>query len=45
MQHAGNAAGAEIDRICRALALAPSDHVLEIGSGWVLHWAYDARRI
>ena len=24
----------KIDRICRALALAPSDHVLEIGSGW-----------
>jgi cyclopropane-fatty-acyl-phospholipid synthase len=24
----------KIDRICRTLALAPSDHVLEIGSGW-----------
>jgi cyclopropane-fatty-acyl-phospholipid synthase len=24
----------KVDRICRALALTPSDHVLEIGSGW-----------
>lgn len=24
----------KIDRICRRLQLAPSDHVLEIGSGW-----------
>ena len=24
----------KVDRICRALALAPSDRVLEIGSGW-----------
>ena len=24
----------KIDRICRRLALAPTDHVLEIGSGW-----------
>ena len=24
----------KIDRICRTLALAPADHVLEIGSGW-----------
>ena len=24
----------KIDRICRTLALGPSDHVLEIGSGW-----------
>jgi len=24
----------KIDRICRALAIGPSDHVLEIGSGW-----------
>jgi cyclopropane-fatty-acyl-phospholipid synthase len=24
----------KIDRICRTLALTPSDHVLEIGSGW-----------
>ena len=24
----------KIDRICRRLRLAPSDHVLEIGSGW-----------
>jgi cyclopropane-fatty-acyl-phospholipid synthase len=24
----------KVDRICRALALSPSDHVLEIGSGW-----------
>ncbi|HZM35287.1 MAG TPA: cyclopropane-fatty-acyl-phospholipid synthase family protein [Burkholderiales bacterium] len=25
---------AKLDRICRALALAPRDHVLEIGTGW-----------
>jgi cyclopropane-fatty-acyl-phospholipid synthase len=25
---------AKYDRICRKLALAPSDHVLEIGAGW-----------
>ena len=25
---------AKLDRICRALALGPSDHVLEIGTGW-----------
>jgi cyclopropane-fatty-acyl-phospholipid synthase len=24
----------KVDRICRKLALTPSDHVLEIGSGW-----------
>jgi cyclopropane fatty-acyl-phospholipid synthase-like methyltransferase len=24
----------KVDRICRALRLAPGDHVLEIGSGW-----------
>ncbi len=24
----------KVDRICRALRLVPSDHVLEIGSGW-----------
>jgi cyclopropane-fatty-acyl-phospholipid synthase len=24
----------KVDRICRKLGLAPSDHVLEIGSGW-----------
>jgi cyclopropane-fatty-acyl-phospholipid synthase len=24
----------KVDRICRALALSPTDHVLEIGSGW-----------
>jgi len=24
----------KVDRICRALKLAPTDHVLEIGSGW-----------
>ena len=24
----------KVDRICRALCLAPGDHVLEIGSGW-----------
>lgn len=24
----------KVDRICRALQLSPSDHVLEIGSGW-----------
>lgn len=24
----------KVDRICRTLALSPSDHVLEIGSGW-----------
>jgi cyclopropane-fatty-acyl-phospholipid synthase len=24
----------KVDRICRKLALSPSDHVLEIGSGW-----------
>ena len=24
----------KVDRICRALRLAPTDHVLEIGSGW-----------
>jgi cyclopropane-fatty-acyl-phospholipid synthase len=24
----------KVDRICRALRLAPADHVLEIGSGW-----------
>ena len=25
---------AKLDRICRAMALGPSDHVLEIGTGW-----------
>ncbi len=25
---------AKLDRICRALALGPDDHVLEIGTGW-----------
>jgi cyclopropane-fatty-acyl-phospholipid synthase len=25
---------AKLDRICRSLALGPSDHVLEIGTGW-----------
>ena len=25
---------AKLDRICRTLALGPSDHVLEIGTGW-----------
>jgi cyclopropane-fatty-acyl-phospholipid synthase len=25
---------AKLDRICRALALGPADHVLEIGTGW-----------
>jgi cyclopropane-fatty-acyl-phospholipid synthase len=25
---------AKLDRICRALALGPGDHVLEIGTGW-----------
>jgi cyclopropane-fatty-acyl-phospholipid synthase len=25
---------AKLERICRALALGPSDHVLEIGTGW-----------
>ena len=24
----------KVDRICRALRLGPTDHVLEIGSGW-----------
>ena len=28
------AAEAKLDRICRKLRLKPSDHVLEIGSGW-----------
>ena len=37
-EHAGqslaDAQRAKIDRICRTLALGPSDHVLEIGCGW-----------
>lgn len=28
------AQAAKLERICRALALGPSDHVLEIGTGW-----------
>ncbi len=28
------AQAAKLDRICRALALGPGDHVLEIGTGW-----------
>ncbi|HXV40121.1 MAG TPA: cyclopropane-fatty-acyl-phospholipid synthase family protein [Steroidobacteraceae bacterium] len=28
------ASTAKLERICRALALGPSDHVLEIGTGW-----------
>ncbi len=28
------ASTAKLERICRALALGPADHVLEIGSGW-----------
>jgi len=28
------ASAAKLDRICRALALGPADHVLEIGTGW-----------
>lgn len=28
------ASRAKLDRICRKLALGPSDHVLEIGTGW-----------
>ncbi len=28
------AQAAKLDRICRALALGPADHVLEIGTGW-----------
>lgn len=28
------AAVAKLDRVCRKLRLAPSDHVLEIGTGW-----------
>lgn len=29
-----DAQAAKLDRICRALALGPGDHVLEIGTGW-----------
>jgi cyclopropane-fatty-acyl-phospholipid synthase len=29
-----DAQAAKLDRVCRLLALAPSDHVLEIGTGW-----------
>ena len=29
-----DAQAAKLDRICRALALGPDDHVLEIGTGW-----------
>ena len=28
------AQAAKLDRVCRSLALGPSDHVLEIGTGW-----------
>ncbi|HEY7741103.1 MAG TPA: class I SAM-dependent methyltransferase, partial [Steroidobacteraceae bacterium] len=28
------ASTAKLDRVCRALALGPADHVLEIGTGW-----------
>jgi cyclopropane-fatty-acyl-phospholipid synthase len=28
------AQAAKLDRVCRSLALCPSDHVLEIGTGW-----------
>jgi cyclopropane-fatty-acyl-phospholipid synthase len=30
----GEAQAAKLDRLCRALELGPSDHVLEIGTGW-----------
>jgi cyclopropane-fatty-acyl-phospholipid synthase len=30
----GQASVAKLDRICRKLELSPSDHVLEIGTGW-----------
>ena len=37
-EHAGqslhDAQVARLDRICRKLALSPSDHLLEIGTGW-----------
>ncbi len=34
----------KVDRICRQLALQPSDHVLEIGSGWGGFAAWAATR-
>jgi cyclopropane-fatty-acyl-phospholipid synthase len=34
----------KVDRICRALRLSPSDHVLEIGSGWGGFAAWAATR-
>ena len=34
----------KVDRICRALTLSPSDHVLEIGSGWGGFAAWAATR-
>ncbi len=34
----------KVDRICRMLALSPSDHVLEIGSGWGGFAAWAATR-
>ena len=40
------ASRAKLDRICDKLDLQPSDHVLEIGTGWggfALHAALDAR--
>lgn len=33
-QSLADAQRAKIDRLCRRLALAPSDHLLEIGTGW-----------
>jgi cyclopropane-fatty-acyl-phospholipid synthase len=35
---------AKLDRICRALALGPGDHVLEIGTGWGGFALHAARR-
>ena len=29
-----DASWAKVDRVCRALRLSPSDHVIEIGTGW-----------
>ena len=37
------AADAKLDRICRKLDLSPSDHVLEIGTGWGGFALYAAR--
>src|SRR4029078_9706067 len=34
----------KVDRICRGLSLVPTDHVLEIGSGWGGFAAWAATR-